>query len=62
VGELYNVKHVWCYDNLEERRAAREDVWQRQQSQWSEIVAHTTPLIRHMTSRIMRPLDYSDTK
>lgn len=62
VGELYNVKHIWCYGSLEERKEAREAVWQKQQSQWSEIVAHTTPLITHMTSRVMEPLDYSPTQ
>lgn len=60
VGELYNVKHMWCYDSLDDRRDSREDVWH--QSGWNEIVAKTTPLIRNMTSRIMRPLDYSGTK
>ena len=32
-----------------------------QQMQWSEIIAGTMPLINHMTSRIMIPLDYSTT-
>ncbi len=62
IGELYNVKHIWCYDSLEDRKHAREAVWQRQQNQWGEIVANTTPLIRHMTSRIMRPLEHSKTQ
>jgi len=54
------VKHIWCYDSLDDRRESREDVWH--QSGWNEIVAKTTPLIRNMTSRIMKPLDYSGTK
>nr|ALS04656.1 protein nap [Pseudodiaptomus poplesia] len=62
VGELYNVKHIWCYNGLEERRQARETVWQHQQSQWQDIVANTVPLIRKMTSRIMVPLTVSPTK
>lgn len=62
VGELYNVKHIWCYDSLEGRKEARENVWQKQQSGWSEIVANTVPLIREMTSRIMVPLDHSPTQ
>jgi len=61
IGELYNVKHIWCYGSMEERRQARESVWQTQ-SQWQEIVANTVPLIRKMTSRIMVPLDISSTK
>ncbi len=59
VGELYNVKHIWCYDSLDERKRARESVWQKEQEKWGEIVANTVPLIRQMTSRIMRPLPHS---
>ncbi len=62
VGDLYNVRHIWCYDNMEERRAARENVWQRQQSRWEDIVANTMPLVRKMNSRIMKPLPHSPTK
>jgi len=62
IGELYNVKHIWCYDSLEDRRQARENVWQHQQSQWQDIVSNTVPLIRKMTSRIMVPLSISTTK
>lgn len=62
IGELYNVKHIWCYKSLEERRQAREVVWQHQQAQWQDIVANTVPLIRKMTSRVMLPLDISATK
>lgn len=62
IGELYNVKHIWCYNSLEERKEAREVVWQQQQSQWQDIVANTVPLIRKMTSRIMLPIDISPTK
>ena len=61
VGELYNVKHIWCYDSLQDRQKARDVVWQKQQMQWSEIVTHTMPLIRYMDSRIMTPTDYSPT-
>lgn len=62
VGDLYNVDHVWCYDSLEERRAAREIVWQKQQMQWSTIIDGTMPLIRHMSSKLMVTLPYSPTK
>lgn len=62
VGVLYNVKHIWCYDSLKDRQTARDSVWQKQQMQWSEIVSHTMPLIRHMESRIMSPTDYSPTQ
>ena len=62
VGDLYNVKHIWSYDSLQDRQKARDTVWQKQQMQWSEIVTHTMPLIRSMDSRIMAPTDYSPTK
>jgi len=62
IGELYNVKHIWCYNSLEDRKQAREVVWQHQQSQWQDIVSNTVPLIRKMTSRIMVPLSMSTTK
>jgi len=62
IGELYNVKHVWCYESLEARQAAREVVWQATQEQWQEIVARTVPLIRRMSSRVLVPLPISTTK
>jgi len=62
IGELYNVKHIWCYESLEARQHAREEVWQATQEQWQEIVARTVPLIRRMNSRILLPLPVSTTK
>ncbi len=62
MGALYNVKHIWCYDNLEERRKGREMVWQREQERWEDVVAGTMPLVRRMSSRIMIPTPYSPTK
>ena len=62
VGDLYNVKHIWCYDSLEDRQKARDIVWNKQQSQWSEIVSNTLPLVKEMSSKMMYPLDYSPTK
>jgi hypothetical protein len=44
VGNLYNVKHIWCYDSLADRQKARDIVWDKQQIQWSEIVSSTLPL------------------
>ena len=62
IGSLYNVKHIWCYDSLADRKEAREAVWQRQQLQWQDVIAGTMPLIRQMSSKIMIPLHYSPTK
>ena len=61
VGELYNVKHIWCYDSFQDRIEAREVGWKKQQMQCSEIKTGTMPLINLMTSKIMIPLDYSTT-
>ena len=62
IGELYHVNHIWCYDSLHDRQAARDAVWQKQLIQWSEIVTKTMPLIRSMDSRVMSPMSYSPTK
>merc|ERR1712123_465893 len=62
IGELYNVKHIWCYESLEARQQAREVVWQHTQDQWQEIVARTVPLIRRMSSRVLKPLPSSTTQ
>jgi len=62
IGELYNVKHIWCYESLEARQQAREVVWQHTQDQWQEIVARTVPLIRRMSSRVLKPLPNSTTQ
>ena len=45
-NSIGNTQHVWCYESLEARQAAREVVWQATQEQWQEIVARTVPLIR----------------
>ena len=55
-------QHVWCYESLEARQAARETVWQHTQDQWQEIVARTVPLVRRMTSRVLQPLPNSPTQ
>jgi len=63
IGELYNVKHVWCYGSLQERKEAREAVWSKQQQQqWRRVIEGTMPLIQDMSSRVMVPLEYSPTK
>ena len=49
---IENPQHVWCYESLEARQAAREVVWQATQEQWQEIVARTVPLIRWLWQRL----------
>ena len=58
----YWLQHIWCYESLEARQAAREVVWQHTQDQWQEIVARTVPLVRRMNSRVLRPLVISPTQ
>lgn len=62
IGSLYNVKHIWCYDSLADRKEAREAVWQKQQQQWRRVIEGTMPLIQDMSSKVMVSLDYSPTK
>ncbi|KAA3681500.1 uncharacterized protein DEA37_0008651 [Paragonimus westermani] len=57
IGELHMVHHLWAYNSLEARRKAREDVWQ--EPGWNKCVMSTVPLIRHMTSSILRPTAFS---
>ena len=62
IGDLYNVKHIWCYSSLEARQEAREVVWQQTQDQWQEIVSRTVPLVRRMNSRVLKPIAISPTQ
>ena len=52
VGELYNIKHIWCYDSLQDQQKARDVVWSKQQMQWSEIVTHTRACVRNLDLRV----------
>ncbi|KAF5400891.1 hypothetical protein PHET_05145 [Paragonimus heterotremus] len=57
IGELHMVNHLWAYNSLEARKKSREDVWQ--EPGWNKCVMSTVPLIRHMTSSILRPTSFS---
>ncbi|XP_043207350.1 protein NipSnap-like isoform X2 [Amphibalanus amphitrite] len=60
VGRLYNVHHLWCYNDLQHRKETRESAWLR--PGWDECVAHTVPLIGGMQSRIMWANPFSPTQ
>jgi len=60
VGRLYNVHHIWCYENLNKRKETRESAWRS--PGWDECVAYTVPLIREMHCRVMVPTEFSPTK
>lgn len=57
IGDLNTVHHLWAYESLQSRKDVREAAWSR--PGWDECVAHTVPLIRHMTSRILIPTPFS---
>lgn len=57
IGELYAVHHIWAYESLQSRKEVREAAWRR--PGWDDCVAHTVPLIRHMTSRVLIPTKFS---
>lgn len=60
IGRLYNVHHIWCYQDLNTRKETRESAWRA--PGWDECVAYTVPLIREMHCRIMVPTEFSPTK
>lgn len=60
IGRLYNVHHIWCYENLQARKDTREAAWRS--PGWDECVAYTVPLIREMHSRIIVPTPFSPTQ
>ncbi|EFA05012.1 protein NipSnap [Tribolium castaneum] len=60
IGRLYNVHHIWCYEDLNKRKETRESAWRS--PGWDECVAYTVPLIREMHCRIMVPTEFSPTQ
>lgn len=60
IGHLYTVHHIWACKNLNDRKASRENMWNK--PGWDECVAYTVPLIRKMESKIMSALPISPTK
>ncbi|KAI2656627.1 hypothetical protein H4Q32_029841 [Labeo rohita] len=57
IGDLYMVHHLWAYKDLQSREDTRNAAWQHEG--WDEVVYYTVPLIQHMESRIMIPLQAS---
>ncbi|XP_014212567.1 protein NipSnap [Copidosoma floridanum] len=60
IGRLYNVHHIWCYKDLQQRKETRESAWRS--PGWDECVAYTVPLIREMHCRILNPTSFSPTQ
>ncbi|CAF3462259.1 unnamed protein product [Rotaria sp. Silwood1] len=57
IGDLYNVHHMWSYQNFQHRKQMRTNAWAK--PGWSENVEYTTRLIRKMESKILVPLKNS---
>lgn len=57
IGQLYNVHHIWRYEDLQTRKDVRENAWRR--PGWDECVAITVPNIVYLHSRWMSPNSFS---
>jgi hypothetical protein len=57
IGQLYNVHHIWRYEDLQARKDVRENAWRR--PGWDECVAITVPNIVYLHSRWMSPNSFS---
>ncbi|CAF0926688.1 unnamed protein product [Rotaria sordida] len=57
IGELYNVHHMWSYQNFQHRKQMRTNAWAK--PGWSENVEYTVRLIHKMESKILVPLKNS---
>jgi len=57
IGDLYQVHHVWAYDNLAHRKEQREKMWD--QPGWDDCVAATVPLVRKIKANILSPNPHS---
>eukprot|EP00118_Oscarella_pearsei_P001549 m.7733 g.7733 ORF g.7733 m.7733 type:complete len:270 (+) comp19489_c0_seq1:24-833(+) len=57
IGKLYQVHHMWAYDNLSRRKEIRENAWMR--PGWDDVWAHTVPLVETMKSKVLLPASFS---
>jgi len=60
LGQLHLIYHIWCYTDLADRRACRQEGWKH--PDWNMIVSNTVPLVKTMKTRILEPLPFSPTK
>jgi len=56
-GEINTVHHFWCYKDVEQRNLIRDQSWGH--AEWATHINRTTPLVRNMESRLMKPLPWS---
>ncbi|XP_065831486.1 protein NipSnap homolog 2-like [Oscarella lobularis] len=57
IGKLYQVHHMWAYENLTRRKEIRENAWMR--PGWEDVWAHTVPLVESMKSKVLLPASFS---
>jgi len=60
LGRLHTIYHIWCYNDLADRKQCREGTWHN--PGWNDVVSNTVPLIRSMSTRILEPLPFSPTQ
>ncbi|ODQ65137.1 NIPSNAP-domain-containing protein [Nadsonia fulvescens var. elongata DSM 6958] len=60
LGDLNKVYHLWQFESLEHRRAARQKCWDL--PGWAESVEETIKVTDKMASNILVPLDFSPLK
>ncbi|TNN08291.1 Protein NipSnap 1 isoform 1 [Schistosoma japonicum] len=53
IGDMHVVHHLWTYRDLEARRKARDKVWE--DPNWGKCIMHIVPLLRSVTTAILRP-------
>lgn len=57
IGQLYQVHHIWRYEDLQARKDVRENAWRR--PGWDECVSITVPNIVYLNSKWMSPNSFS---
>merc|ERR1712130_649248 len=57
IYEINTVHHFWCYKDVEQRNLIRDQSWGH--AEWATHINRTTPLVRNMESRLMKPLPWS---
>lgn len=57
IGQLYQVHHIWRYEDLQARKDVRENAWRK--PGWDECVAITVPNIVYLNSKWMSPNKFS---
>ena len=49
LGELHTIYHMWCYNDMADRKGCREATWHY--PEWNDVVANTVPLVKTMKTR-----------